>query len=261
MLKSRCLRENDFKENWYLDACKKIKEIPRYHRKQWEYCYIYQGLFERGVLKPGKIGLGFGVGKEPLVSAFASHGCKIVATDLNAEDPRSLTWYSTNEHSKNIQDLNERKICDSLEFEKLVIYENVDMNNINIRYANEYDFTWSSCAFEHLGSLENGKQFLLNQMKCLRPGGIAIHTTEFNVSSNINTIDNNDTVIYRKRDVEEIVRELNNLDYNVEIDYTLGSGQIETCVDIPPYHSDKHLRLELMGYVTTSIGLIIEKLR
>ena len=33
-----------------------------------------------------------------------------------------------------------------------------------------FDFTWSSSAFEHLGSLEAGARFVERQMHCLRPG-------------------------------------------------------------------------------------------
>ena len=30
-------------------------------------------------------------------------------------------------------------------------------------------------------------------------------------------------------------------------------------VDLPPYHGDLHLKLELAGYATTSVGLVITK--
>ena len=42
-----------------------------------------------------------------------------------------------------------------------------------------FDFTWSSCALEHLGTLAAGADFVVAQMDCLRPGGVAVHTTEF----------------------------------------------------------------------------------
>ena len=48
---------------------------------------------------------------------------------------------------------------------------------------------------------------MLDSLRFLRPGGIAIHTTEFNVSSNDNTVADGDTVIYRKRDIEDLARE------------------------------------------------------
>ncbi len=68
-----------------------------------------------------------------------------------------------------------------------------------------FDFNWSSCSFEHLGSIEKGINFLMNQLKTLKPGGWAVHTTEFNVSSDDKTIESGDTVVYRKKDIEKAV--------------------------------------------------------
>ena len=54
------------------------------HRKMWEWLFIAEPLSERDMLRPGRIGLGFGVGKEPLAALFASSGCDVVATDQPA---------------------------------------------------------------------------------------------------------------------------------------------------------------------------------
>ena len=51
------------------------------HRKMWEWLFIAEALRERGMLAPGRSGLGFGVGQEPLVALFADAGCDVVATD------------------------------------------------------------------------------------------------------------------------------------------------------------------------------------
>ena len=71
-----------------------------------------------------------------------------------------------------------------------------------------FNFTWSACAFEHLGSIKLGQEFIQNQMHCLRPGGVAVHTTEYNVLSNADTISEGETVLFRRRDVERIVKHL-----------------------------------------------------
>ena len=41
-----------------------------------------------------------------------------------------------------------------------------------------FDFIWSSCSFEHLGSLGEGERFVLEALRFLKPGGVAVHTTE-----------------------------------------------------------------------------------
>ncbi len=62
--------------------CPRLGEGFKLHRKLWEFCYIAQALRERGLVRPGARGLGFGVGREPLVAYFAGQGCAVVATDL-----------------------------------------------------------------------------------------------------------------------------------------------------------------------------------
>jgi len=61
-------------------------------RKLWEWAFILQALEERGMLQPGRRGLRFAVGQEPLAALFASYGCTIVATDLGSESPESASW-------------------------------------------------------------------------------------------------------------------------------------------------------------------------
>ena len=68
----------------------------------------------------------------------------------------------------------------------------------------DFDFNWSSCSFEHLVRLIK-VWFLQNQLKTLKPGGWAQHTTEYNLSSNDETQENNSTVLYRQRDIEYII--------------------------------------------------------
>ena len=65
------------------------------HRKMWEWLFICEALFERGMLRPGRRGLGFGVGKEPLVALFASMGVEVLATDLDPERAREQGWTET----------------------------------------------------------------------------------------------------------------------------------------------------------------------
>lgn len=259
MLVSKLCNEQDFKTEWFKNCSAKLKEPFKYHRKLWEFCYIYQGLLERGLLQPGKKGLGFAVGKEPLSAAFASHGCNITATDLEFEKAQAQGWTSSNQHCNSLADLNERGICEPDLFKSLVTFKYLDMNKIDPTLANSFDFTWSSCAFEHCGSIDLGKQFIINQMNCLKPGGVAIHTTEYNLSSNQKTIEKGLTVLFRKQDFEWMVNELRSLGHLINIDYTVGKGEIESYVADLTNDTSYHLRLKLGSYITTSIGLIIRK--
>jgi hypothetical protein len=231
-----------------------------YHRKIWEHIYIIQALYERNYLLPNKRGLGFAVGLEPLPALFAKFGCQIVATDLKAD--KASGWLQSNQHSNdNLSALNYNGICPSDLFTEHVSFRNVDMNAIPDDLT-DFDFCWSSCAFEHLGSIEKGLAFVINSMKTLKPGGIAIHTTEYNLSSDVQTIDNNPAfVIFRKQDILKLIQELTACGYSVlPLDLSTGEGIADKFVDLPPYFRKKmHLKLWLKNYVSTSIGLIINK--
>ena len=211
------------------------------------------------MLAPGRRGLGFGVGKEPLAALFASYGCEIVATDQTAELAHQAGWVETNQHAANLEVLNERRICDPELFHRNVSFRNVDMTAVpdDLR---DFDFTWSACSLEHLGSIERGKRFISDTIDCLRPGGVAVHTTEYNVSSNVNTIDNHEfLVLFRKRDIRDIARRLTRDNHRIALDFTLGTGIADDFIDIPPFSHNPHLKLIVNNYVTTSIGLIIER--
>ena len=71
-----------FQEPEYTRWCAAIGEVPKLHRKQWEFVYILRMLEVHGMLEPGKRGLGFGVGREPLVATIAAHGPSLLAPDL-----------------------------------------------------------------------------------------------------------------------------------------------------------------------------------
>jgi hypothetical protein len=232
----------------------------RYHRKLWEFCYIVQALYERDMLRAGRSGLGFAVGEEPLPALFASHGCEITATDLESHDPRAQVCADTNQLAAGLVTLNQRGICPDGDFAHRVSFEPVDMNRIP-DHLREYDFTWSSCSFEHCGSIDLGCEFIIQQMKCLKPGGVAVHTTEFNLTSNVETVSEGTTVVFRQRDISRIIEDLRSLGHDVEpLLLDIGSEIEDRYVDQFPYTSAPHLKLSLYDkYVSTSIGLIIQK--
>jgi hypothetical protein len=120
---------------------------------------------------------------------------------------------------------------------------------------------WSACSLEHLGSLAHGTQFIRNAMKVLKPGGVAIHTTEFNLTSNDATIEHQDLSLYRRRDVDALVADLISDGHTPSaVDYEQGQGYAETVVDLPPFgRGEPHLRLRIADFDSTSIGLIIQK--
>jgi len=236
-----------------------IQEPWRTHRKLWELAYICQTLDERDMLQPGRRGLGFAVGAEKLPALFASRGCTITATDLPSDDERNRQWAQTGQWVGNLASLSHPAICSEQAFRDNVSYRPVDMNDIPTDLTG-FDFTWSTCSFEHCGGIELGLRFLEEQMRCLAPGGIAVHTTEFNLSSNDATVMDGNCVIFRLKDIEWIIGALRDAGHDVEpLDLTTGRRELDRYIDAAPYSQDRHLRLDLWGYASTSIGLIIRK--
>ncbi len=235
----------------------KLRQQPkRLHRKVWEYCYISQALQERDMLQPGKRGIGFAVGLEPLAALFASYGCEILGTDLQAEEAAKKGWVDTNQHAASLKELNRLGLCPPEAFEALVSFRDVDMRALPDDLGTA-DFIWSACSFEHLGSLEEGLQFVLNSARLLRPGGVAVHTTEFNVSSNDKTVSDGGVVIYRRQDIEDVTARLEQDGYVIDLDFTDGTLPGDAYVDQYPFKGEVHLKLDLWGHIATSYGLII----
>lgn len=255
---SQSCTANQFHEEAYAYWCEQIGEQPRNHRKQWEFCYIAQALSLAGVLTPGRIGLGFGVGAEPLGALFASRGAKVVGTDLEPEQARTDGWIDTDQHASGKHAMNDRGICPADRFERNVSFRFVDMNNIPAEIG-QYDFCWSACAFEHLGSIRKGHDFILNTAQLLKPGGIGVHTTELNCSSNDQTLSSGSTVIFRKRDFQAMIADLTKMGFKVTVNWHLGDEPLDYHIDLPPYSHDNHLKIQLDRWVATSFGLIIRR--
>lgn len=265
VVKNSLCKQEDFGKPFYSAISGLMAgQPPIYHRKQWEVVMIIQALLERGKLKARKKGLGFGVGQEPMSAIFCNYGVKVLATDMPTENTDAAKW-GKNELSIGLQTLNIWGLADQKTLEKRVSFKPVDMNNLPDDLG-EFDFTWSSCCFEHLGSLEKGLQFLENQMKYLKKGGVAVHTTEFNLNSleengtRADTLSEGDTVLYRKSDIDAFITRMRGLGYKTEdVDYNPGNGSLDVYIDAPPYTQDKHLKLRIAQYNCTSLVLIIEK--
>ena len=238
---SRICTQEQFAEPWYDLWCARLDETPKTDRKQWEHAYIARVAEELDLLGPGQRGLGFGVGEEPLVAYFASRDAEVVATDLDPNDDGARVWRNTGQHAAASLDLRRPNVCDDDRFDKLVSWQPADMRAIPSSLGG-FDFCWSSCCFEHLGSLEAGLDFVTHSLDTLHPGGVAIHTTEFNVTSNDETVEDGPVVLYRRRDLEGLVAKLETAGHEVAaLDLEPGTGLLDEYADVPPFLSLIHI--------------------
>lgn len=227
-------------------------------RKQWEDVVIVQALWERECLQAGKSAIGFGVGKERMAALFASYGCSVLATD-QVLTPASQAWQDTDQLSTNKSELYFPEIIGRKDFDERVEFENCDMNAIPERYYNRFDFTYSACSLDHLGTITHGMKFIENSLRCLKPGGWAVHTTEYNVGSNERTVERGSTVFWRKKDIELLSDILRQKGYYVEdTDFARGAHPENYVVDHPPYKPN-HTVLMVSKHTISSILFIAQR--
>ena len=221
-----------------------LGEPFRVHRKQWEFAIVVEALEAAGLIGSGKRGLGFGVGVEPLVAYLASRGCETVATDLEHG------WYENS-----FARLNQRGLCPPDQFAKLVSMRHVDMNWIP-KDLTDFDFCWSCCSMDHLGSIRLGKRFVYHSLRCLKPGGVAVHSGEFNLQSHWHTIDYDGTVLWTRYDVDETLAYLHERGHESAFDWTTGDEPED---QLENQGNGVHIRLMIGEFLATSFGLVIRK--
>lgn len=238
--------------------CAALDVVPAAHRKIWEFCFILAALEAQGILGPGSRGLGFGIGQEPLPAVFAKWGMNITATDAPMDVEATHGWATSGQHATGLEALNRPTIVPFKTLRERVEFRFVDMNAIP-GDLHSYDFCWSSCALEHLGSLEHGLRFVEESLRTLRPGGCAVHTTEFNLTSNDATLESPSLSLYRKRDIEAVASRITAAGHCVlPLNFFPGYMEVDEHIDLPPY-ALPHLKLDLAQYVTTSFGLVVRK--
>lgn len=256
----------DFYHPRFSEIARDMGIPPMLHRKFWEWAYIVHIAQSRGVVAPGKRALGFGVGAERMPALFAKGGMQVTATDAPQSVDNAQGWSTSGQYSNAIEAIPYNGILDKETFLERVHFQECDMNNIGDDVQG-YDFCWSSCALEHLGSLQLGMDFIINSVeKTLKIGGIACHTTEFNLSSNGTTVESGDTVLYRRKDLDALIAELRRRGHKVdEFVVAPDAHFLDGYVDTPPFATPTpttgpaHLKLELYGYACTSVGITVQR--
>jgi 2-polyprenyl-3-methyl-5-hydroxy-6-metoxy-1,4-benzoquinol methylase len=259
-----------YKARWFLESCEKLKIAPILHRKVWELAYVLNTLEITGKLKNEMRGIGFGCGQESFPSYFASRGVQVVATDMDASCQAAQGWIATNQHSSTLEALYKPFLIERMQFDRLVTFETADMNDIPSKFDGQYDFCWSVCAFEHLGSIEKGLTFIERTMELMKPGGVSVHTTEFNFGIKEETIDDWPTVLFRQSDFEMLMHRLAVKGYVIPgFSFHVGDHPVDMYIDVPPYPGSEsfynknfnsvHLKVSIDGLPCTCYGLVVQK--
>ncbi|UTI62603.1 class I SAM-dependent methyltransferase [Paraconexibacter antarcticus] len=256
-VRSRICTQAQLREPWFAAWCARLGEPPLAHRKTWEFAYVGTVLEALGMLEPGRRALGFGVGREPLVSGFAGAGVEVVATDLAPDAREARGWVRSDQHAAGVEGLLRPAVCERTTFRELVSWRPVDMRAIPGDLEG-FDFCWSICSLEHLGSLDAGIEFIEASVATLKPGGYAVHTTEFNLHSDGDTVESGPTVIYRRRDLHALKDRLERAGHEVAaFELDPGAGLLDHYVDVPPYADEPVLRFLFASYTLTSVAIVV----
>jgi SAM-dependent methyltransferase len=148
-----------------------LRELPRFHRKQWEFGMILRELRARHLLQGGGRGLSMGGGRERLLYAVGRHVGRLVVTDLY---DGASTWAEarTDDPDDFVRSCKPFPVDDAR-----IEARRMDMRQLEFEAA-AFDFCYSSCAIEHIGGHDDFLRHLAEAHRVLRDGGVYVLTTE-----------------------------------------------------------------------------------
>lgn len=183
--------------------------------KQWECAMMLRTLSDEGVLRPGALLAGIGAGTEETTFVLASRGCVVFPTDRYLEKtswsdvapPSMMAWpeqFSQYEYPQGS-----------------VIPVHTDARSLSLP-SNFFDGVFSAGSIEHFGSLEAVSAAAEEIARVLKPGGIAVLSTEFRLDGpNDKAWFHDDCILFTPKLLEEYIVEASGLEI-------IGKGNFET---------------------------------
>jgi SAM-dependent methyltransferase len=142
----------------------------RFHRKIWEFNQTLFGLRALRRLAPDAVALGIGCGHEELMYFLANRVARVVATDLYEGA------YIGGESDADVLEYPEKYAPFRYRRDHLEVRR---MNGLSLEAVDaSFDFAFCLSSIEHFGSRADKLQALREMFRVLRPGGVAVVTTE-----------------------------------------------------------------------------------
>ena len=152
----------DFFRPEVIDWIRAVGEEPRLHNKQWEYAQVLEARKRYAPNAKRLVGLGCGI--DAIIPKLAETAELVTATDLYG---RPGAWKAAQQRPD--------------EFYPQV--KNLRVHPMNMRQIDlprgAFDFVWSLCAVEHVGSADDVIDTVRQAGELLAPGGVMAITTEF----------------------------------------------------------------------------------
>lgn len=97
-------------------------------------------------------------GKSPFRRFLPRTGCILWRLTSTSRGSREA-WATTGQLGDSLKAIHWPKVLSEADFGARVTYEIIDMRDLSALPREAFDFGWSSCSFEHLGTLEAGLRF------------------------------------------------------------------------------------------------------
>lgn len=237
------------------DAFVEIAEAMAVHhgpgRAEWEQAWIISVLASHGLVGEGRRGIAIEAQDERIAAVLAARGVTVLATGedalgRDAQEARRNTLFHP-------------EVVHAADFDQRVEFHRLDPREIGRVEPDGIDFCFSLNMPGRLGSVEATLDFLLASLAPLKPGGMALHTLAFNLSSNDLTWEFPGLTLLRRRDIEELHRRLARdghamLPFNTHPGHEPEDERVTSLPGSRPGHRQRNGLL-----VSTSFGLAIRK--
>ena len=240
-----------FDEAAFLEIIQAMSLRPGRSRPHWEQAWIVSLLATEGLVATGKSGVAFDCGRERVGALLASRGVTVLGTGGDIVDDRAA-------EARRLQ-LFYPEIVHIDDFDGLVSFAALDPREVRRLPPGVHDFCWSLGIPARLGSIDAALDFFESSLVTLRPGGLALHTFSFNLTSDAATWELPDLVVLRRRDIEALAARLapaghRLLTFNTHPGLDTADETVKTEAHGAVGHRQRH------GFaVVTSFGLAIRK--
>jgi hypothetical protein len=190
---------------------------------------------------------------------LAAAGMNVLATDRPEDEDGH--WATRGEYAQTLENITWPEICPPDEMSQRVRFRPVDMAALPADLGC-FDFVWSACALEHLGSPAAGLEFMLHTLDLLNPGGLAVHTTELELTRRSTTADYGHCAVYRLEDLQQFAQTVRDRGFDIELNPYIAFEHPADRAIAPPLSEgteDYHLKLALYDSITTSFALVVRK--
>jgi SAM-dependent methyltransferase len=230
------------------------------HRKEWEWAMGIIAMRRLGMLNEKSIALGVGSGKEPVLFCLSNIIKHVYATDIY----EGKSW---TEAPSDFPE-NPKKYCASRYNEKALTVLRMDGTKLEFQ-PDYFDIVFSFSSIEHFGGRNHsGALSALKEIeRVLKPGGIAVITTELIINGKNDSEFFNAETIY-----SDLIGQLAQLQLVEPLDLTITPRTLDTVLDYFPTalmwdglnddykRTHPHILLRRKNLLWTSVILVFRKI-